>query len=458
LQSRDDNEVKRRDFLKTCLASYGISSSHQSLATALSGSSALIGSSAFNDYKSIVCVFLRGGCDSLPLIVPNKFDDYNRYAQLRQHLAYSQEEALKLSPVNRSDLDVSFARVGTELVDLFSDGLLSMVSNVGPLIEPVSRLTIDSGVPIPKFLSSHSDQVSLWAAGSGSRGVTSGWGGRLFELLQSSNAVIPSNISVSDIAQFTQGESSGSHVMKSLEPESIDVLQNYFDFPGLEAFEALTTRNQSLFGAEYQRRLNSAVSTNAILREAIESSEELETDYDYSSNEAAALAERLKIAARLIEIAPAIGHKRQILHINMYDFDTHDRQAEQMPKLIGGLGKNIRAFIDELKLRGVDENAVLFTQSEFGRTLTINGDGTDHGWGGHQFVAGTPVKGGQIIGDLPRLELDTDDAWSNMIIPQFSIEQYGAQLARWMGVSRGYMTDLFGGYGSFDDIDMDLFR
>ena len=68
------------------------------------------------------------------------------------------------------------------------------------------------------------------------------------------------------------------------------------------------------------------------------------------------------------------------------------------------------------------------------------------------------MKGGQIIGDLPRLELGTDDAWSNMIIPQFSIEQYGAQLARWMGVSQGYMTDLFGNYGSFDGIDMDLFR
>jgi uncharacterized protein (DUF1501 family) len=450
--------MQRREFIKACLASYGISLGHQSLASALSSSSALIDSSAFNDYKSIVCVFLQGGCDSLPLIVPNKFDDYDRYAQLRQHLAYSQEDSHNLSPLNRSDLDISFAGIGAELAALFNDGLLSMVSNVGPLLEPVSRQTIDNGAPIPKFLSSHSDQKDLWWAGSGSRGVTSGWGGRLYELLRSSNAVIPSNISLSGLAQFTSGQQSASYVIRGLQQESIDILENWFDYPGLDAYEALTTRKQSLFGANYQRTLDSARSNALILREAIENTDAVLTDYDYSSNQVGGLAEKFKIAARLIEIAPVIGHKRQIIYIDMYDFDTHDGQAERMPNLIGGLGKNIKAFIDELRLRGVDENTVIFTQSEFGRTLSINGDGTDHGWGGHQFIAGTPVKGGQIIGDLPRLELNTDDAWSNMIIPQLSIEQYGAQLARWMGVSQGYMTDLFGNYGSFDDIDMDLFR
>jgi uncharacterized protein (DUF1501 family) len=280
--------------------------------------------------------------------------------------------------------------------------------------------------------------------------------------LRSSNAALPSNISITGINQFTQGVESPSFVIDSLQPQILNSISSgsgeVADNPYTAAYFALRERQQSLFGAEYQRTLDSAIENNALLAEAISNTEELEIDYDYSSSDAGVLADRLKIAARLIQIAPDIGHKRQILYIDMYDFDTHDRQANRMPDLIGGLGKNIKAFIDELKLRGVDENAVVFTQSEFGRTLTINGDGTDHGWGGHQFIAGTPVKGGQIIGDLPRLELNTDDAWSNMIIPQFSIEQYGAQVARWMGVSQGYMTDLFDNFGSFDDIDMNLFR
>ena len=449
--------MDRRAFLKAMMASYGISMSPYSLASKLAGSSALIDSSSFSDYRTMVCIFLRGGCDSLPLMVPNQFDDYNRYADLRQHLVYSQEEAIPLNPLNRDDLDISFAGIGADLASMFEDGQLSIISNVGPLMEPVVKQSIESGAPLPKFLSSHSDQTSLWQAGSGSRGITTGWGGRLYELLRSSNAVIPSNISITGINQFTQGIESPSFVIDSLQPQVLNSIE-YDDSPYTAAYNALRARSQSLFGAEYQRTLDSAIDNNRILSDAISNTQELEVDYDYSSGEAGGLADNLKIAARLIQIAPEIGHKRQLISIEMYDYDTHDGQANRMPKLIGGLGKNIRAFIDELKLRGVDQNTVVFTQSEFGRTLTINGDGTDHGWGGHQFVAGTPVKGGQIIGDLPRLELNTDDAWSNMIIPQFSIEQYGAQLARWMGVSQGYMTDLFGNYGSFDDVDMDLFR
>ena len=449
--------MDRRAFLKAMMASYGISMSPYSLASKLAGSSALIDSSSFSDYRTMVCIFLRGGCDSLPLMVPNQFDDYNRYADLRQHLVYSQEEAIPLNPLNRDDLDISFAGIGADLASMFEDGQLSIISNVGPLMEPVVKQSIESGAPLPKFLSSHSDQTSLWQAGSGSRGITTGWGGRLYELLRSSNAVIPSNISITGINQFTQGIESPSFVIDSLQPQVLNSIE-YDDSPYTAAYNALRARSQSLFGAEYQRTLDSAIDNNRILSDAISNTQELEIDYDYSSGEAGGLADNLKIAARLIQIAPEIGHKRQLISIEMYDYDTHDGQANRMPKLIGGLGKNIRAFIDELKLRGVDQNTVVFTQSEFGRTLTINGDGTDHGWGGHQFVAGTPVKGGQIIGDLPRLELNTDDAWSNMIIPQFSIEQYGAQLARWMGVSQGYMTDLFGNYGSFDDVDMDLFR
>ena len=449
--------MDRRIFLKAMMAGYGLSASPHLLASGLASSSALIDSSGFSDYRTLVCIFLRGGCDSLPLMVPNQFDDYNRYSDLRQHLVYSQEEAIPLNPVNRDDLDVSFAVVGADMASMFNDGLLSIISNVGPLIEPVVKESIENGGRIPKFLSSHNSQTSLWGAGSGDMNITTGWGGRLYELLRSSSAGLPSNISITGSNQFTRGVQSQSFVIESLQRQILGSLEAP-DPSYLSALNTLKARKKSLFGAEYQRTIDLAIENNAILHEAISNTEALEINYDYSTSDAGELADNLKIAARLIEIAPDIGHKRQVIYIDMYDYDTHAGQANKMPALIGGLGKNIRAFIDELKSRGVDENAVVFTQSEFGRTLTINGDGTDHGWGGHQFVAGTPVKGGQIIGDLPRLELDTDDAWSNMIIPQFSVEQYGAQLAIWMGVSQGYMTDLFSNYGSFDDVDMDLFR
>ena len=89
--------MDRRAFLKAIMASYGVSMSPHLLASKLAGSSALIDSSSFSDYRTLVCIFLRGGCDSLPLMVPNQLDDYNRYADLRQHLVYSQEEAVPLN-------------------------------------------------------------------------------------------------------------------------------------------------------------------------------------------------------------------------------------------------------------------------------------------------------------------------------------------------------------------------
>ena len=57
-----------------------------------------------------------------------------------------------------------------------------------------------------------------------------------------------------------------------------------------------------------------------------------------------------------------------------------------------------------------------FTASDFGRTLTSNGNGSDHAWGGNHFVLGGAVQGGRVAGnrdqgyypDLQRLaDIDT---------------------------------------------------
>jgi len=82
------------------------------------------------------------------------------------------------------------------------------------------------------------------------------------------------------------------------------------------------------------------------------------------------------------------------------------------------------------------QKVTLFTASDFGRTLTVNGDGTDHGWGGHHFVIGGAVKGKRVVGNYPDLTLNgPTDAGNGRLIPTTSVEQYAATLATWMGVS-----------------------
>jgi uncharacterized protein (DUF1501 family) len=84
----------------------------------------------------------------------------------------------------------------------------------------------------------------------------------------------------------------------------------------------------------------------------------------------------------------------------------------------------------------------VFTQSDFGRTLTSNGDGTDHAWGGVQLVTGGAVAGGRIYGQHPLIRIGArvatdraDDVGGGRFIPTTSSDQFAATLARWFGVA-----------------------
>ena len=92
----------------------------------------------------------------------------------------------------------------------------------------------------------------------------------------------------------------------------------------------------------------------------------------------------------------------------------------------------------------------LFTASDFGRTFTSNGDGTDHGWGSHHFIVGGAVKGGDIYGTFPVTGLKhSQDVGSGSLLPQFSVDQYGATLASWFGLSPTQISDVFPNINNF---------
>jgi uncharacterized protein (DUF1501 family) len=138
-------------------------------------------------------------------------------------------------------------------------------------------------------------------------------------------------------------------------------------------------------------------------------------------------------------------------------FDTHDNQAAIFPALMKLLSEGMMSFQADLETRGIDGRVVTSTQSEFGRTLTINSNDTDHGWGGHQFVMGTPVQGGKVVGNLPEFAIGSSDTYQSAFIPQYSVEQYGANLARWFSVSDSEMLDIFPTLNRFDNVYFGLF-
>jgi uncharacterized protein (DUF1501 family) len=99
---------------------------------------------------------------------------------------------------------------------------------------------------------------------------------------------------------------------------------------------------------------------------------------------------------------------------------------------------------------GVDENVTLFTASDFGRAFSSNGNGTDHGWGGHHFVLGGAVNGGDLYGRFPTYGLSDgaggfksdDQLTDGILMPDIPVEAYAATLGHWMGVPAAQLSSL----------------
>jgi len=169
------------------------------------------------------------------------------------------------------------------------------------------------------------------------------------------------------------------------------------------------------------------------------------------------LAQQLQAVAELIAAAPQLGLRRQIFFLGMSTFDSHAGQNASQPDLLGQLAQALAYFDSTLSnLGGVDHSASVttFTASEFGRTFTTNGSGTDHAWGSHHFVMGWAVKGGNIYGQYPTLGIDLGGFNNpNMVgaalIPTTSVDQYGATLGAWLGVPTSSLPAIFPNLANF---------
>jgi uncharacterized protein (DUF1501 family) len=147
-----------------------------------------------------------------------------------------------------------------------------------------------------------------------------------------------------------------------------------------------------------------------------------------------------------------------IFFASLGGFVPHANHAYLLPRLQQTLVLALAGFDADLQARGLSEQVVTFTQSEFGRTLTSNGDGTDHGWAGNQIIMGEPVRGGRIFGDMPAQVINSnDDLGDGRIIPTTSIDQFGAEIAQWFGLGQSEINDVFPNLHRFDPGGLNMF-
>lgn len=463
--------MNRRKFVHSGLATLGLFASNMSFSAGLNvASNYLIRSKSVADYKTLVCVFLTGGADSVSLFVPTGVAEYESYKNIRQNLSYDLTTLNPIYPRGNDIGDFGFPDFIKSFSELFDNEKMSVVSNVGPLREPTTLSMIQRNKAIlPPYMNSHSDHQNLWQTGFVGTGERTGWGGRLVEAFDNSEAKIPNNISLMKTRKFVRGQSIDPFVVGS---ETINNLSRYVnwedstDLPLRDIFRQLTSQQNSSLDRSFTKIINSAMTNNQSLQRSLgEASgvsapyptEESLGDNALDANSVNRFTSQLKRAADLIEIAPTLGHHRQVIFINLNGFDTHDNQASNFPKVMQLLADGMKSFQADLESRGVDDRVVTFTQSEFGRTISINSNGTDHGWGGHQFVMGTPIKGGQVIGSLPEYQIGSSDIYQSSFIPQFSVEQYAGNLIKWFGIEDSEILDIFPTYNRFDNVDFGLF-
>jgi uncharacterized protein (DUF1501 family) len=452
--SHTHNVPSRRNFLTLSarLAALGLTGLGMSPLRSMFSTS-VGATTAFSDYKALVCVYLFGGNDSNNLIVPVDNARYTAYQNLRGGLAMT--GARLLEPIADSAGNPYALHYGlVELNPLYNSGRLAVVLNTGLLNRPLTRAQYQAGLSAPSNLFSHSDQTTQAQTGN-SRPDGSGWGGRLLDRLGVTDTLAA--VSVSSPAIFVQGYDIKGNVIP---PGANLRLSGMTFWPQAQADTRRAAVNAMIQldnGNALRRAANNAFADGLQLADAIAPSESLPTIATPFPN--TSIGNQLKEVARLMQVRAGMGPGRQVFFCSMGSFDTHSSQEWTHWNLLSQLSQAMAAFDTATMELGLGSQVTTFTQSEFNRTMQTNGSGTDHAWGSHQLVLGGAVRGG-IYGQMPTFALGGPDDANNrgVWIPTISTAQVGATLGRWFGGSPEDLAWAFPNLSEFSSSDIGFMR
>jgi uncharacterized protein (DUF1501 family) len=414
------------------------------------------GASGFSDYKALVCVFLFGGNDSWSMVVPRSTAEYAAYARSRQNLAIPLDQLIPVNALNGNGITYGLHPSMTAIASLFESARCAVMANVGPLIVPTTKAQYQAGsVPLPPQLFSHNDQQDQWHSLRGRNVSKSGWAGRIADVLaaQVSSQQLALNVSLSGNTLFQAGVSATPYVMGAAGATT------FTGFGATGAGAARKTAFQNVVNASYgtvyergyaevQKR---AVRYADLVNDALSAAPVLTTQFPAESS----LATQLQTVARMIAVRERLGMSRQVFFVATGGFDTHDDQLADQPGLLANVSASLEAFYKATVELGVASSVTTFTQSDFGRTLTSNGDGSDHAWGGLQLVVGDAVRGRTLYGAYPTLEIGgPEDVGGGRFIPAVSSDQYAATLAKWFGIAEAQLTTVAPSIGNFVEKDL----
>jgi uncharacterized protein (DUF1501 family) len=436
--------MNRRHFLR-----YGLNSAVSMTAASTLPISLLSSAKvrATQDYRAVVCVLLAGGADSFNILVPRSETAYGRYQSRRSDLALSQQTLL---PLNGEHEGVSFGLhpAMSSLQQRFNAGQATVVTNIGPLVEPTSRAALEAeSVRLPLGLFSHSDQILSWQTATPANRAGTGFGGRLIDALPGMNSglSLAGNISLSGNNSFQSGAATGSYAINA--NSGVKTIGGFDNDLFKRSFERLMTDpSASTLQTVYGSKIQSAIDAGEFFNSALGQALPLVTPF---AGDSFSLA--MKRIAELASLHEQLGVTRQTFFVTYGGWDHHEdtlgQQADMLPALDAGLGQ-FQAAMEEL---GLSNQVTTFTISDFCRTLTSNGKGSDHGWGGNAMVLGGAVQGGQLYGHFPeQVEDNPLDVGRGRYLPSTAVDAMYAEVSRWMGVSPDAMNTVLPNWRNFE--------
>ncbi len=400
-----------------------------------------------NDYKAMVCILLAGGADTFNVLVPTESTEYNDYQNTRGDLSLDVNN--DLLSLNYNDNGRTFGVHGgmNRVRDMFDAGHLSFVSNIGTLIEPINDYNDfqNGNKKLPLGLYSHNDQIMQWQTSVPQSRSAVGFGGRIADILHDMNTIpnVSMNISLSGKNRFQTGNEYNEYSVSNDTDESnigFDGFPSWWSNSGFSndlKNNAIDSLMEQQYANIFQQTIGALTQQTSesieVFRNAFANVVPLLTTFSDTN-----LSQDLKKIAEMMSVRSHLGANRQVFFTTFGGWDHHDdvlnNQNAMLPVLSNALGE----FNDALNEIGMADDVITFTISDFARTLTSNGNGSDHAWGGNQIIMGNPINGGQIFGNYPSLALNGNNlniSDRGRLIPTTSVDEFYAELALWFGAS-----------------------
>lgn len=454
--------MKRRDFLKNVGCGAMGSTTLLSTLASLGSINGLMANSRTTepDYKALVCVLLNGGMDSFNMLIPTGTGGgdtgFNDYLGVRTDLAIQDVNSLHSLSVDQlvsvRGIQSAYQSFGLhpqmpELAQLFNTGKLAIMANIGTLVEPLYTFTDyqNNNKKRPLGIYSHSDQMMQWQTSVPQSREALGFGGRLADLLQAgnSNQSLSMNISLGGKNLFQRGKDVTEYSIRNdISPSNVG-FESFSRFWSNSGF-LTQIRNEavdSMVAQTYQNALKSTFSSSTkasidafgVFKEALQKVPSFTTPIPNSN-----LARDLLAVAKVMSVQKELGAKRQIFFVNYGGWDMHDNLVSGLNERLPVVSQALSAFYNLTTELNLANQVTTFTISDFARTITSNGQGSDHGWGGNSIVMGGAVNGKRIFGAYPLMDIVNNPrniSFRGNFIPAVSTDELYAELALWYGVS-----------------------